>query len=280
MSFSKVMIVIGGLLVAAGCVYLLSGFVFYRAIYHFDQNTETPVQLGLTGVGVAHITSEDGAPIDVWIKRPEKDAPVIFYFMGSGGSIGQSVERISPFLDKGLGVAALVYRGSSGAGGTPSEDAFAADARAVYDQLDAMMGEDIPPARRVVHGYSLGTGVATHLAADRAVAALVLEAAYPRFCRYFTDRFFNLPFCYIMYRERYDSIDRIANINAALLMLHGEKDTTLNIDSARELFAAAKEPKRFIAYKDGTHVNLGRSGLVADTLVFYGQVVPGDWFKP
>lgn len=267
----------GALIVAVLAIAFIASHLFHSRIYRFDQNAETPEQRGLEGVNVVHFISEDGADTQAWVKAPIAGAPVIFYSMGNFTSIGPSVEKLRPFLDKGFGVAALVYRGSSGAHGIPSEEAFAADARALYDQFDALTGTIVPPEQRVAYGYSLGTGVATRLATERPFSGLVLEAAYARFCDYFTDRYYGIPFCYLMWKERYDSADRIGNIGIPLLMLHGEKDSAIRIDSGRNLFEAASEPKRFIAYENGTHVDLGKHGLVDNITEFLAETVPGSW---
>lgn len=275
MSLQNGLILIGGLIVLA----VISGFIgmhfFYKSIYQFGQATDGPDNYGLDGVREVTFSSEDGTEIAAWIRPPEGEAPVILYFMGNFTSIGPSVGRLKPFLDRGFGVAALVYRGSSGKNGTPSEEAFAADARALYDQLDKLMETDIPKSRRVAHGYSLGTGVAVRLATERPIAALMLEAAYARFCDYFTDKYHGLPFCRLMTKERYDSIDRIEAVKAPILMLHGEQDDAILISTARRLFDAAPEPKKFRTYTDGTHVNLAGQGLIEDSLAFYRAHVPG-----
>jgi hypothetical protein len=270
-----------GLIVLAALVILLviAGFVgmhyFYGAIYKFNQTADGPESYGLEDVREVTFTSEDGETVAAWIKPPESEAPVLFYFMGNFTSIGPSVGRLKPFLDKGFGLAALVYRGSSGKGGVPSEDAFAADSRALYDQLDILMEEEIPASRRIGYGYSLGSGIAVRLASERSLAALTLEAGYARFCDYFTDAYHGLPFCRLMSRERYDSIDRIIEINTPLLMLHGEQDTAIRMPTARRLFDAASEPKSFRTYMDGNHVNLADQGLIEDSLNFYREHVPG-----
>ncbi len=267
---------IAGVLIALTVALGFFGMhLFYGKIYRFNQGMEQPGDFELDGVRDVTLTSEDGSEIAAWIKPPLEGAPVILYFMGNFTSIGPSINRLKPFLDKGFGVAALVYRGSSGKDGTPSEEAFAADARALYDQLDKVMEREIPENRRLVHGYSLGSGIAARLAAERPVAALTLEASFARFCDYFTDRYYGLPFCRLMTRERYDSIERIAQINTPLLMLHGEQDDAVRIPSAQRLFDAATEPKMFKIYPDGTHTNLTDQGLVEDSLAFYRAHLPG-----
>ena len=271
-------LIILGILIALAAVAGYAGLTyFYGSIYRFDQFTDGPEKYGHDDVKEVPLTAEDGSTIYAWIKPPEGDAPVILYFMGNFTSIGPSMFRLKPFLDKGLGLAALVYRGSSGKDGIPSEENFAADARALYDQLDSLMGREIPPEQRLAHGYSLGTGIATRLATERKVAVLTLEAAYARFCNYFTNRYYGLPFCMVMTRETYDSVDRIADISTPLIMLHGEKDDSVLITYGRELFAAAQEPKDFKAYPDGDHVNLNKLGFVEDSLAFYQTHMPGNW---
>lgn len=274
MSIQNGLILLGVLITLVVVAGFIGMRLFYGSIYKFEQATGGPESYNLDGVRDVTFTSEDGAEISAWIKPPEGDAPVILYFMGNFTSIGPSVGRLNPFLDRGFGIAALVYRGSSGKGGTPSEEAFAADARALYDQLDKLIETEIPENKRIVHGYSLGTGVAVRLAAERPIAALTLEAAFARFCDYFTDAYHGLPFCRLMSRERYDSIDRIKTINAPLLMLHGEQDETIRMTTARRLFDGAADPKSFRTYADGTHTNLADHGLIEDSLTFYKAHVP------
>lgn len=274
MSLQNMMI----LIVALTVVVIVTGFsLFYSRIYKFPSSPEIPAEFGLDNVQTTSLKSADGTRITAWIKPPRDDAPVLLYFMGNFTSMGPSIQRMKPLLDEGVGFAGLVYRGSAGAPGTPSEKAFAADARALYDNLDAIMGATIPASRRVVHGYSLGTGVAVRLASERQVAGLVLEAAYSRFCDYFTDRYMGFPFCYVMYRERYDSLGRIGSIHVPLLMLHGKDDKAIRIARGRSLFDAANEPKNFVVIEGGNHVNLVVMGLIGAELDFLKDIVPGRW---
>lgn len=258
-----------------GLVGVYAGFhFFYNSIYQFHQTVKTPEEVGLEGVKAVEFTSEDGEKIAAWIKAPEDGKPVIFYFMGNWTSIGSSAERLRTFVEDGYGIAALVYRRSSGMGGTPSEENFAADARALYDQYNDLAKTDVEANRRFPFGYSLGSGVAARLAADREVGGLILAAAFGRFCDYFTGRYRGLPFCYVMWKERYDSIDRIASIDAPFLLIHGEKDIAISVTSADQLFQAAVEPKRYVRYQDGTHLNLYDLGLPDEIKKFTTENLP------
>jgi pimeloyl-ACP methyl ester carboxylesterase len=66
----------------------------------------------------------------------------------------------------------LNYRGFGGSGGSPSEEAIAEDALALFDQVYASH-----PQIAVV-GRSLGSGVAVRLASQRPVQQLILVTPY------------------------------------------------------------------------------------------------------
>jgi fermentation-respiration switch protein FrsA (DUF1100 family) len=262
MSVQNILIVFGILVVLGLAGTYIAFHIFYNSIYQFHQTVKTPEEIGFDGVKVVEFVSEDGENVAAWVKAPDPGKPVVFYFMGNWSAIGPAAERLKTFTEDGYGLAALVYRRSSGMGGTPSEENFAADARALYDQYNDLAETDVPATMRFSYGYSLGSGVAARLAEDREVGGLILAAAFGRFCDYFTGRYRGLPFCYFMWKERYDSIDRIAKINAPFLLVHGEKDIAINVSSADRLFKAAIEPKRYVRYQDGTHLNLHALGLM------------------
>ncbi|MEH6524923.1 MAG: hypothetical protein V7723_02535 [Sneathiella sp.] len=245
-------------------------------IHHFGNTAGSPEKFGLTNIEVVQLISEDGEKITAWIKPPSDEAPVIFGFLGNGSSIGPSVRSFKPYLDKGYGLAALAYRGSSGVGGDPSELAIGADARVLYDQLDSLLSKPIPANQRVAYGYSFGTGVAVTLAAEREFSGVILVAAYSRLCDVITAEFKGIPMCLIMYRERYDSMRQIAKINAPLLMLHGEQDKSIDISFGKLLFETAIQPKQFISYENGTHLNLQSMGIKDDIMSFFNSIADAD----
>jgi len=128
------------------------------------------------------------------------------------------------------------------------------------------MGITVPANDRILHGYSLGSGVAVDLAAQRGAKLLVIEAGFDRLCKHFVQSHKGLPACQIMRKDRFDSIDKIANVTMPVLFLHGEKDTALPIRWAKNLFDAANEPKQFVTYPEGTHVNLHQHGFIEDVM--------------
>jgi hypothetical protein len=259
------------LLVAAAIalvVLLLAVFWIQRfALYQFDPAPCEPSAFGLANDQVVRFRSEDGAEVSVWIAPAQPGKQVVISFYGNYAGVGTSAARLQPLLARGHGLALLVYRGCSGAPGTPSEAVFAMDARALYDQLDALVGSVVPPGARVLHGFSLGSSVAAGLAAERPAAGLILEASYDKLCRFFAARY-RLPMCWLMWRERHEAAAKLAGVTLPKLFLHGAKDEAVPEAWARALHDAAVGDKRFISYPDGGHADLPAHGALDDVAAF------------
>lgn len=251
------------LAVVLGALALLAlvAWIQRTQIYGFDHTPSTPAAAGLPTMRAVRFRSEDGHEVAAWIARPAAGKRLLLSFHGNFANVAGSAARLAPLLEQGHGLAMLLYRGSSGEGGEPSEANFAADARALYDQLDALLGVPVPPERRVLHGFSLGSSVAAGLAKDRPAAGLVLEATFDRCCRYYAQRF-HLPMCWLMWRERHDVVDKLVGVTVPKLFLHGAKDQAVPEAWARDLFAACVGEKQFVSYPNGEHADLMQHGAL------------------
>ncbi len=259
------------LLTLATAVALWFGFLWAFqtfGIYRFDTTPATPAAVGLPQLRVVHFAAADGTQVSAWVAPPRDDQPVLISFFGGFTNVGAAAPRLRPLLDQGFGLAMLVYRGSSGAGGTPSEAAFTQDALALYDQLDTLLQQPIPAARRVLHGCSLGSSIAAGLAAARPAAGLILEATFDRCTRWYAQRLCGLPMDAWMWRERHDVIDKLAAVTTPKLFLHGARDEVIPIAWAKALYEAAVGEKRFVTYPQGGHADLAEHGALTDIAAF------------
>ena len=139
-----------------------------------------------------------------------------------------------------MGVPLLAYRGYSGNDGSPSELGLYADARAALDWLRA---SGVESESIVLYGISLGSGVATKMAAERDFAALVLESPYTSTVDVAAWRFPVVPVAWLM-EDRFESLARIGSITEPLLVMHGDRDVVIPQRFGRQLFEAANEPKQ------------------------------------
>lgn len=254
-------------LAALGLLAALWAFQTY-GIYRFPDAVDTPQSAGLPRVRVAGWTAADGTPVSAWVASPTGDMPVILSFHGNFSRIGPSAARLQPLLDRGYGLAMLQYRGAGGAPGRPTEKRLTGDALAMYDRLDDLMGQHIGPERRVIHGFSLGSGLAVALGAARPSRAVIAEAGFASLTDFFANRYFGVPFQYLMWRERFDSHRLAPGLKAPLLVAIGANDRSIPRSSAERLFRAAPEPKRLIVYPEATHADLGQHGFFDDLHAF------------
>ena len=118
----------------------------------------------------------DGARLAGWLVLDTKtaSAPLVIFFDGSRSETWRAIPN--PRKLAGWSVALVNYRGIGPSTGTPSQAHTFADATLIYDTFARR--PDVDPSRTVAMGYSLGTGVAVHLAERRPVAGTILVAPY------------------------------------------------------------------------------------------------------
>lgn len=179
-------------------------------IYPFLQNDAV-----LQGFERVELTAEDGSALSV--QEAENDGPVVLYFMGNGGAVSAFGSPLRTHVLAGRHVIALEYRGGGGRPGRPSEATLKSDALVAVDWALAK-GKPV-----VVHGYSLGSGLAVHVAKQRDVAAVILEAPYDRLCNLMTRNAF-LPACVLPGVQTWDTLADAAEVTAPVLILHGRSD--------------------------------------------------------
>ncbi|WP_163020399.1 alpha/beta hydrolase, partial [Pseudomonas viridiflava] len=63
--------------------------------------------------------------------------------------------------------------------------------------------------------------------------------------------------------QKFDSVDKIADIHMPVLIVHGTDDRYVPARSSEELFEAAREPKNLLLVPGGTHNNSMRLGSKA-----------------
>src|SRR5262249_46174035 len=121
----------------------------------------------------------DHTPLVGWYihpRQPAARAATLLWFYGNGETIAAIWPGIRDFQPPGTAVLVVDYPGYGGSGGRTTEPGLYEAADLAYDWLTAHSGDR---ARRIfVYGRSLGTAVATHVAATHPVAGLILESPF------------------------------------------------------------------------------------------------------
>jgi fermentation-respiration switch protein FrsA (DUF1100 family) len=266
-------------LVGCGYLVLITGlYVVQRQLLYLpDGSMPSRIASGVPEMSEIRLHTEDGLDLLAWHRPAAQGRATILYLHGNGGHIGYRGDHVRPFLDNGFGVLLVEYRGYGGNPGRPSEDGLMSDARAAFAFLDTA---GVSPGETVLYGESLGGGVAVSIAAEQAaagrpVAALVLEAPLSSVTDVAAYHYPWAPVRWLL-KDRFESVARIAEVHAPLLIVHGDADGIVPIRYGRALFEAAREPKEATWIPGGGHEDLMRFGLSRIVFDFLDRRVPAS----
>jgi len=249
--------------------YIIFGGVLFGCqrslLYHPNQQLPEPAEYGLRGIEVTRIETNSGHKLLAWWHQPQSHSlPTIVYFHGNAGHLGHRAEKIRPYIDAGLGVLLVSYSYNAGAGGSPSEKALYEDGRAAMGFIEKV---GISNSKIVVYGESLGTGVAVTMAVEHEVGGVVLEAPYTSIADVAQSHYWYLPTRFLVL-DKFEIQDKIGQINAPLLVVHGERDSIIPAKFGRALFEMAKEPKTAKFIETAGHNDLYDHGTPTIVLEF------------
>ena len=194
-----------------------------------------------------------GVPFHAIYFPAQGSFPTLVLFHGNGETAAMSIPRANDLSARGFGVLLAEYRGygMSTASGTPSEDGLYDDGAAAL----AMLREaGIWPARIVLWGTSLGTGVASELATRGLAGRLILTSPYTSI-RALAERVaWFLPTGFIV-KEQLDTLAKAPRIHVPTLVLHGDQDEVVPFEMGREVADAIKGAV-FVRVPGGHHNDL------------------------
>jgi pimeloyl-ACP methyl ester carboxylesterase len=181
----------------------------------------------------------------VWQLHGSLPAALI-YFGGNAEDVAAKIpEFAAVFPDRA--VYLVHYRGYGGNAGTPSEKLLVTDAQAIYDDVTNRH------ERVAVMGRSLGSGVATAVAATRPVEKLILVTPYDSITQVAADHYGWAPVRWLV-KDSYDSVRRIKAVHAPVLALIAARDDVVLRPRSEALVAAIPAPLRHVKiFHDATH---------------------------
>ncbi len=195
----------------------------------------------------------------LWAAAEKAEAPVLLYLHGARWNVTGSVTRIERWRQLGFSVLAVDYRGfGKSSEAAPTESLAYEDAEAAWDYLGRLQ----PGRPRYVVGHSLGGAIAAELARRRPEAAgVVLEATFTSIGDLAAERLWRYLPIGILLTQRFDTLEKIGEIRAPVLIAHGTEDRIVPFEMGQKLFAAARSPKRFVRVEGGSHHNLSYVGF-------------------
>lgn len=223
---------------------------------------DTTVPRPPPGVEERWITTRDNVRIHAWYV-PARDArATLVWSHGNAGNIAGRVDVALALAARGVDVLAYDYRGYGRSEGRPSEAGVYLDAEAAYDSAG-----DLPI---VCFGESLGGAVSIHLASVRPCAGVAVVSTWTTLRDVARSHYGPLA---ALVGDRFDSLARIGTLSVPVFVAHGDRDEVVPFALGERLFAAAREPKRFLRIAGAHHNDVFESTRLLDAIAeFAGQV--------
>lgn len=256
---------VGAVAAFSASAYLIApSLLFYP---HFDEEAFAELKANPMAEELSIDVGE--GRVSGWLLHNAPDgAPLVLYFYGNGQNAAplllglEENGRLEAF--EGYNVAAFDYPGYGLTAGEPSEASLRAFGLAAYDALAER--DDVDPARITPFGYSIGTGVATYVAAERDVDALVLMAPYADGYDLYNSMIdvFHGPLRALV-AFRMESVALAPGIEAPSLVLSSRDDEMVPFASSERL-AVALANGRMAVFEGFGHNDYWASGDVRDVV--------------
>jgi pimeloyl-ACP methyl ester carboxylesterase len=194
-----------------------------------------------------------------WVVNPGKPDPIL-YFGGNGESIQLNREDFARWFP-GRSVYLLAYRGYGASDGEPSEAAIVQDALVLFDHVQ----QRHPQQRIAVIGRSLGSGVASQVAAQRPVERLALITPFDSLVGAAQTHYPVIPVDWLMH-ERYESDKALREFRKPVLVLHGGRDDIVPEASTLRLIAALPAKPQVLRFAEAGHNDISDNPNFGDAL--------------
>ncbi len=178
------------------------------------------------------LQAADGSHLHALYFKAAAPRGVILYFHGNTGTLRRWGKHAARFTDMGFDVLMPDYRGYGKSKGRLSEQALHADACLWYESLQNSWDEqDI-----VVYGRSLGSGMATPVAAVKSPRMLLLETPFASLYDIARSYLPILPYKLLL-RYKFQNDLVIKGVKCPVYIFHGKRDNVVPFTSALKLYS-------------------------------------------
>jgi len=184
---------------------------------------------------------------------------IVLYFHGNMRNIERYANQAPLFTQNGFDVWMVDYPGFGKSTGKRTEEVMYDDARLLH----AMALKEVSTDSIVIYGRSIGTGVASYLAAHQPCQQLILETPYysiEAIAKHYAPIF---PVKWLM-NYRFPIYEYLPQVKAPVTILHGTRDEIIPYRQAQRL--SAIKGVALVTIPSGKHNNLSSAPLFQQTL--------------
>ncbi len=211
----------------------------------------TPDDVGLT-YEIVWLTTTDKVRLHGWYIPAKKATAVVLFNHGNGGNISHRIDIAHLLNNLGLSVLMFDYRGYGKSQGSPNEQGTYLDAEAAWQYLTRTRG--ISPDKIVIYGRSLGGAIAAHLAVSHPPGILIVDSTFTSLKDVGQEIYPFLP-VRLLSRFDYPTKKNVSAVRCPVLVIHSPDDDLVPFHHGKQIFDAAKEPKKFLKLEGGHNDN-------------------------
>lgn len=198
------------------------------------------------------IDTKDGHQINALLFRTsEKSKGLILYFHGNADNLQRWGTYAIDFTKLGWDILMVDYRGYGKSSGVPSEKDYYADALDIH----AWTKKILTPDRVVIYGRSLGSAIASHLAAKVQPDLLILETPFDQL-RTAPPGVLRWAFAILPLRYSFPTYQHVRQVKSRITIFHGTNDWVVSQRSAENLRPYLKDGDAFVLIEGASHNNL------------------------
>lgn len=203
-------------------ICLLLYFIQERLLF-FPEKLSENYQFNFEGnYEEINLKTDDNISLNCLLFKAQESKGVILFLHGNGGSLKRWGKGAELYTQNNYDVFYVDYRGyGKSEGYVKSEKQLISDGQICYDFLK----EKYPEDKIILSGTSMGTGIATQLAATNKPKMLLLNAPYYALQSIILEKTRVLPTFIIRYKlKSHQYLDKIA---CPIITFHGNKDKTI-----------------------------------------------------
>ncbi len=257
----------GKIIVASAlCFYVIILFTFYlfRDSLIFQRTTINKSFTFAFDVPFREyfITTPDNITINaLYFSAPSPSKGLIFYLHGNADDLRRWGKFAKDFTSLGYDVFMMDYRGYGKSTGYPKEETLHQDASFVFNWV----ATNIRPARTIIYGRSLGSGVASQLAIKAQPDMLILETPFADFADVIP--FPLQPALWLFpFDIQFSNLKTLPLVACRKIIFHGTSDWVVPLSSAEKLKPLLGEDDRFYIIPEAGHRNINKYQLYHEKL--------------
>jgi uncharacterized protein len=255
----RILVIILAICVVIYMMLCLAIYIFQKRIVFVPKRSSDPPP-GDLNIREVYFPTGDGQMLHGWWMPVDSSEYTLLFFHGNGGCVQRCEERMRFSRELGFSTLMIDYRGyGKSTGSIKKEEDIYEDGRAALKFITDSL--NIPFAKLIVWGWSLGGGVAVDVCQDLQIKALVLEGTFYNIDDIASINYPIFPVRWFL-NYHFNSGEKINNIKAPLFFIHSKEDRTIPFEQGRKLFNAATGTKDFIeisgSHNHGYYENRGK----------------------